>query len=504
MSKRDLVLSVATGLLLAAALARPGTWPAAWFALVPLFLALRGVSVRQACLRGLIAGLVYWGIVLFPVSQLGYLPWALLYLVETASVVLVAAACARVMPSRIGKWGYVAVPAAWTAVQWARSLGAYAFPAAGLAHSQADNLIIAQFASVTGPWGIEFLVCLSSLAIAEAIAPTNAKRRFAPLAVCLVITSVVAAYGAVLLWGPANHAPTIKVAIIQGNQPWDVIPDEAYVAAIYARYADLSAVAAKAHPDLIVWPETTLPVVVDEQRWGGKITSLARAHRANYLIGCYDPVPDPSSTSAYAAAQLYTRDGVNTGSYKKMQLVPFGEFIPLKDYLPLRWRYHISDNDIRRGMPEPPLECDAGTLGVSICYESIFPQLLRRQTQEGASILFALTNDSWFGRTQMARQHLMMSKLRAIENHRYLVRAAETGISAIIDPRGRIVDSLGTYHKGIVAGKVALMSGMTVYTQYGDYFAYACFAVAVLTILAYREPKKRATGVRNGSRIKRR
>jgi len=175
-----------------------------------------------------------------------------------------------------------------------------------------------------------------------------------------------------------------------------------------------------------------------------------------------------------------------------VRLVPFGEFVPLREQLPFLKDYGVRPEDVAPSKKHVLVNTNVGKAGVSICFESLFPQISRQETRNGAQMLFVITNDGWFARTQCARQHLMMAKLRAVENRRYVLRAAATGISAVIDPYGRTVAELEIHKRGVVKANVAPMNGLTIYTRFGDWFVYAC-AVTALAGLLLPKGKKQQT-----------
>ena len=264
----------------------------------------------------------------------------------------------------------------------------------------------------------------------------------------------------------------------------DVVPEAGYESDAFETCKTMSLKAASDHPDIIVWPETSLTTEITEAGYGALISDLARQTDADYLVGGYDASTDPERAGSHNASHLYTRDGGKAGVYRKVHLVPFGEFVPLRDYLPMLGNYRIREEDVAPGDSHVLLDSSIGKIGVSICFESLFPEISRVETRDGAVALFVTTNDSWFQHTQAARQHLMMSKLRAIENRRYVVRAALTGISAIIDPYGRTVTELGIFKRGIVSGTIVPLHTLTLYTRLGQYFAYMCALIVVASLAA--------------------
>jgi len=487
------ILSIASGLILALALPKPGMWAAAWVGLVPLFVALRGIRAWQAALYGFVAGVVYYGIILHWVTLFGYLPWVLLVIYQAAYIAIFAALCAWLQPERIGKWGFVAVPATWVTLQFVRTLGPYGFIWGNFAHTQAENLPIAQIASITGPWGIDFIVCLVSLALAVAI--TSKGRQLAPLIIAGLLTLGIWIFGITCLNAPLVKTVGRPVAIIQGNMKNDFNPVPDYTERAYEIYSRMSLEAAKSKPELILWPETVLPVNLTGPGWDNLLGSLAKRTGADLLVGGYDPSKSASTCGSYNALHLYNTEGKKTGVYHKVQLVPFGEFVPLRDRIPWLANYGVRTEDVLPGRDHALLDSRVGQIGVSICFESTFPSIARGETRAGAELLCIVTNDAWLQHTPAAREHMIMSKLRAIENRRFVLRAAGTGISTVIDPFGRTQEQLGIFRQGKILDGVYPKRDLTLYTRFGDWFALLCIAITIFCLfgassIAWREKRR--------------
>ncbi|MCL5104522.1 MAG: apolipoprotein N-acyltransferase [Armatimonadetes bacterium] len=487
MQKRNLLLATISGLLLALAMPKPGMWPLAWVALVPLLVVMRRSGPRAAAVCGFVTGTVYFGVILFWLTLFGHLPWvATVFLLGGLPMALFAVVGCRLMPERIGWWGYIAIPAAWTAVQWLRSLGPLGLPWGSMAHIHANVLGLIQISSLTGAWGIDFLVCLFNVAI---IGTLSAKRgRWLPLGLVCALTVATFTIGTWAVRSAPTPAGRVRVAIIQGNLSQDVNVTPDYLGYAFDDYESLSREAAKSRPDFIVWPETTLPAAISHTGWEAAISRLARETDANYIIGACDSSNAPSNRLNYNTAHFYSRSGLKLGVYHKVHLVPYGEYVPLREQMPFLKRYGIRERDVLPGDSHNLINTEIGKLGVGICFESLFSQISRLETNDGAAVLVVITNDGWFQRSQAAYQHLMMARLRAVENRRYVIRAAATGISAVIDPYGRIISELGIYRRGIVEANIEPMRAKTPYTRMGDVFAYICVAI---TIAASVAPKRK-------------
>ncbi len=479
MTKRNLGLAILSGIILSLSMPKPGWFWTAWVGLVPLLGASRRVGPGRAALLGLVAGCVYFGIILHWMLIFGKLPWLLLSVVQALWFSIFASTASVLWSLRSRYLTLAAVPAAWAAVQFLRSLGPYGFPWGSLAHTQANVLSIIQLGAFTGPWGIDFLICAANTAIVQSVFPLTGKRRWGPLFTAAGLAAILCAIG----WaGCAFSQPgssILTVSVVQPSLTHAVNPAPDYVARAFEVHRQMSLEAARHSPDLVVWPETALTAVISEAGWGGLISKLASETGTSYLVGGYDSAEDPFEARSYNAAHLYGPDGRKLGVYRKVRLVPYGEFVPLREKLPWLRNYGIRDVDVLAGRSHKPLRLARSKIGVAICFESLFPGILRGEVRQGAQALFVLTNDSWFGKTQAAKQHLMMARLRAVETGRYVVRAASTGISAIIAPNGRICESVGMFKKGLITDRIYLYGAETAYVRWGDWFAYLCALCAL-------------------------
>jgi predicted amidohydrolase len=269
------------------------------------------------------------------------------------------------------------------------------------------------------------------------------------------------------------------VALVQGSIDQGVKWDPAYQDTTLAVYRTLTVDAARQGAKLIVWPETALPFVFDEDRRRAAVQRLAHETGAYLLVGALARESDGPRNSAFLVAP----DGDLVGRYDKRHLVPFGEYVPLKRLLPfVEVLGGGAIGEFRSGGGATIFSTPLGRLAVVICYEAIFPAEVRDFVLAGADVLVNITNDAWFGRSAAPVQLLAMAAFRAVENRAYLVRAANTGISAIVAPDGRIVQTSGLFTREIVSGTIAPRIGLSAYTRYGDVFAWATVAVALAVV----------------------
>lgn len=483
------LLALLSGALLT--LSFPGSGDQGWAAfaaLVPLLAAIEGAGWRRAGVLGFGAGVVFWVAtipwIVATMVRYGDLPWplAVLVLAVLAGYLALypAAFCALLsrVPVNGGARFVVAASSLWVALEFLRTYLLTGFPWNLLGYSQYRNVPLIQVATVTGVYGVSFVVVAVNAALWGLLAGDRGGKR--PLA------AVAAAAGAVALtiasaWLPpsASDRPTLDVALVQGSIEQGVKWDPAYQDSTLAVYRTLTVDAARRGPKLIVWPETSLPFVFDDDRRRAAVQDLARETGAYLLVGALGRAPHGPLNSAF----LIAPDGEVVGRYDKRHLVPFGEYVPLKRLLPfVEILGGGAIGEFRSGGQAAIFPTAIGRLGVVICYEAIFPAEVRDFFLGGADVLVNITNDAWFGRSAAPVQHLAMAAFRAVENRAYLVRAANTGISAIVAPDGRIVQASGLFTREVVSGTIAPRIGLSVYTRYGDVFAWATVAAALAVI----------------------
>ncbi|MEN6370391.1 MAG: apolipoprotein N-acyltransferase [Armatimonadota bacterium] len=468
--------------MLILAFPRTGLYPLAWVALVPLLAALRRTRPVGSLVLGLVTGFIFFGGLLYWISLFGYLPCALLALVEAVSVAVFALLAGLSM--RHGRFTILTVPAIWTAIEYLRSLGAFGLTWGDLAYSQARWLPIIQVSSITGPWGVTFLIVMLNTAIALAIIDFRKVRL--QLAVAAGVVLVTAIGGAVSI-SITHHKiiPDKTVAMVQGGieMRWrdDNLSEE-----IYKTYWPMTEKLGHG-VDFIIWPESALPdYLLASPYLQNEMSVLARNSGADILAGGQDIKLDEHAASGYReynGAYLISPKGKIIGEYHKTHLVPFGEFVPGRNWLPFINNYRVRDVDYSPGTGYHILHSQKGNIGVMICFESIFPQIGRMFAKNGANVLFVITNDSWFGNTAAAAQHHDFAVFRAVENRRYVARNATTGITSLISPSGEVIKSAGLGKKSVVQGKLAMISGKTIYTKYGDWFVWLSLAVGLIGLM---------------------
>jgi apolipoprotein N-acyltransferase len=385
-----------------------------------------------------------------------------------------------------------AAPAAWTALELARTHVFSGFPWALLGYSQYRFLPLIQIADITAVYGVSFLIVLTNASLAGII---EDRKRVAPLLACLAVLGASAGYGALRLQEQTEGQP-LRVAVVQGNIEQDKKWDQAYQAEVIGTYERLTREAVRSRPDLVIWPETATPFYFggaerNDPGLTSDLRSFVRTTGTPLLTGSpyYERRPDRTyvlRNSAY----LLDRDGSTAAVYHKLHLVPFGEYVPLKNLLFFVEKMVQAIGDFQTGAERTVMELGGreGERSVAfstvICYEIIFPDLVRSFVDRGARVMTTITNDAWFGRTAAPRQHFAMSVFRAVENRVPVARAANTGVSGFIDARGRILAATDIFTEAFLVRDLVPAGGnRTFYTRFGDVFAWLC-ATAILVLLA--------------------
>jgi len=294
--------------------------------------------------------------------------------------------------------------------------------------------------------------------------------------------------GGVSLWGQARLADgsllragtPIRVGLVQGNVEQGEKWNPARASAIFSRYLDLSRDAVRRGARLVVWPESSTPFMFEESpALADAIRMLAIESQTTLLFGS-DQVERASPPRYFNSAFLVQPNGAVAGTYRKMHLVPFGEYVPFKNVFTFVSPLVEAAGDFAEGDRITVFPVGQGTISTAICYEVVFPELARGAVLGGSRLLSTITNDAWYGTTSAPWQHFDQARMRTIEQGRYLIRAANTGISGIVDPYGRVVQRSALFEPAVVMGDVRFLEGLTVYARMGDALAYACLLLCAI------------------------
>ena len=287
-----------------------------------------------------------------------------------------------------------------------------------------------------------------------------------------------------------SRAPHKRIAIVQGNIDQTKKWDPAYQISTIEKYLKLSKSEQANRPDLMVWPETAMPFYfVKHIPLTKMVLQGIQSNATDTLIGSPAYTQEGQRVQYYNRAFLVRSDGVVSDSYDKAHLVPFGEYVPLKQWLPFLGKMVEHVGDFSTGSVGDTLDWGEHKIGALICYELIFPFLSRAAVQKGAGLLINITNDAWYGKTSAPYQHFSMAVFRTVETRRALVRSANTGISGFIDPIGRVVSKTALFEDAVIGEDVPLMSEQTPYVRFGDMFAVACIITAMIIMLWVKQIK---------------
>ena len=348
-------------------------------------------------------------------------------------------------------------------------------------------LPIAQFASVVGVFGMSALVALVSTALAYVVISRSRGS-------IITVGVTAAALVGVTIWGNrrlendalVGQGRQVRVALIQGNIPQDQKWDDAQADNILNTYLTLTREAAAKGAQLVIWPESSTPFpFLDDKAGGERIRALVRETGIELLLGS-DQV-DHQTKSYYNAAFLVRKDGTVAGVYQKMHLVPFGEFVPLQQLLFFVGPLVEQVGSFSPGRDMVMLPTSHGPISTAICYEIVFPRLVGESVARGSQLLTTITNDGWYGHSSAPYQHFLQASMRAIEQGRYLARAANTGITGFVDPYGRVLQKTEIFERAILVGDVRMLEGRTIYGRIGDLFAYICAALTLVALLLHME-----------------
>lgn len=485
---RTLIAAVVSGVLFALAFP-PFELPLlAPLALVPWIAALATEEKRW---RGLLSG-IFFGFTYWCVS----IPW-IVYVVTTfggqskalgvLSLGIVAAILAQ-WPAAVG-WAAVAVgppgsrlrltvfPVLWLAVEHGRANVYGGFPWNLTAEALYRHPVWIQSAAWFGSYGVGFLVVSTSALIAAAALFRSGRAAAAAAALALVAGGVGAAR---LARATDPSAKPVTVALVQPNVSQESRLDEARTAENYAAVLDQIRSAASEKPDLIVVPESAFPVYWETSRTLRRdLAEIVETCRCALLFNDVDIETDDRY---YNAARLLTPAGL-AGPYRKVRLVPFGEYVPLPGIFFFVRQVSTEIGEFSAAAEPAVLESGPWRIGTGVCYEILYPLLAWKQVRNGANLLVTISNDSWYGAGGAQAQHFAGAVLRSVENERYLLRAAITGISGVVDEKGRVLAELGPDRPGIVRGGARLLSSRTPWTRFGFAFSGLCDAIAVAVLV---------------------
>ncbi len=496
-----LFLCFLSALLLILAFPKTDFWILAWVGLVPLFFALDGKSPRAAFATAYLCGVMVFTGTLYWFVHVTLLGLCLLMLYLALFYGLFGVLYARFSHRKLREQLWL-LPGGWIVLEFARAHLFTGFGWVSLGYSQYKNLLFIQIADTVGMYGVSFLIVLANVWLKKVIEEKLSgedflkNRELRNSGIILAgILGCVAVYGVCRLSPPGGPIENIKIAVVQGNIPQAMKWDEALWPEIMEKHWALTQEAAAEKPDLILWPETAFPgfVWATPQRFAELKNDVARLG-IPLLFG----VVTKKGRAYYNSAILLSADGEITGQYDKLHLVPFGEYVPLRGYLPILTDI-VPIDDFTAGKEFTSFSVDsngrknknAPKFSVLICFEDAVTDIAREFTRGEADFLVNITNDAWFMDSKAPFMHVQASVFRAVENRRPLVRSANTGVSCFVDSYGRIHDCVQdesgkkTFVSGTRVSVLKIVDGppKTFYTKFGDFFTYLCFGCILWGII---------------------
>ena len=491
--------------LLALGLPSLGLWAFAWFGLVPLVvIANETMSVRRAAALGLAAGIAYHVVTLnwlYTTCRYAQVPVVVSVLVLLGLSALLGASWAAA--AALARWTAPSLPRVlrpliwalcWAAVASAASRWTPRFGVDLLGYTQWSNLGLIQAGSWGGPHLLDFLIALVNAALAEAWIDSregDVGAGVPAVSFALALTAGIWAHGAyVLASRPEMRGPLGRIEILQPRVDQYHKWNEVWISEILAGYEELLSRPRAASPLLVIWPETAIP------SWSRRTEPVPVAARwavklgAQHLVGIIASAENGMGPAN--AIQLIAPDGRVDSSYTKRQLVPFGEFVPLRSWVPRfvidRWLMVLDQlGDMAAGAARQPLLQTAwGPTAVTICYEAMFPRWSRFDAARGARLLINITNDAWYLDTWCPRQHYRANRFRAIENRLTVIRSGNNGVSAVIDPWGVTTAELALHERGRLDTEVPLADAFperSFYVRHGDWLGAACLSLVLILLL---------------------
>lgn len=503
------LLAIISGILMALSMSFDFLWSLAWIGLVPLFYVLlkNTLSFKQSFKVGLTYGftfyiiLLHWLFELYPLDNFGFtkvqavvvltLGWIFISLYEALWLSLIPIVFSKFKQSPL--INIFLLCSLWIIIEWAQQLGSFGFSWGRLAVSQVSVPLLIQSSSLLGSLFISAFIIFINISFVYLIIYRKNLLKIKQVIICLIsIVSLNAIYSLYNLNKDSN-GEKITYSIVQGNISSSDKWNSNSLDSMLTKYLDLTYKsiddANKLYNDIdfIIWPETAIPVTLYEnQRILNAYKKVSSDSGADFLLGAFHEENDLS----YNAIYNFSPNGEVSDPYFKRHLVPFGEYLPfantISKLIPTLNNMNLFSDSLTPGDEVNILNSSRGNIGGLICFESIFPDITRYTTMSGSNILFLVTNDSWFKDSIAIKQHLKQAALRAVESNRYVLRAANTGISAVINNKGTILETIAPLKDGYIIGEGELINQNSIYLYLGDIIVFISFCF-ILTL--YKKKK---------------
>lgn len=485
-----LLLGLGSGVALALSFPNYNLPLLAWLAVSLLILASIRASVLEAMMAGFLHGFIFYPlcltwmyVVMRQYGNVGALPgtgiMTLIGITGGLHMMIFTASLAFVSRRRV-EAAFVLAPFLWLTLEFIRThLPIISFPWNLSGYAASGNLAFVQITTLTGIYGLSFLIGAYNSLVAWTVWRRD-RRAYMALGIATGALLVIAIAGPHFV---PSQTPHYTAHLVQTNFP----QSESYPSNwldVHAGEMDelerLSVDAARRAPGLVVWPEVPAPFSFTEAKFAERAQRIARESANEFLVGVVDWKKGPNKQwQATNSATLLNPLGQRIFTYDKLHLVPFGEYVPLREYLSFAGRFTADISDFTPGTEYRVGDLPGGRFGVFICYEAIFPNEVRHFAGNGAEMLINLSNDGWFGRSAAPTQHLMMARVRAVENRRWMLRDTNNGYTLDIDPYGRTVAALQTDIRGQMDAPYDFRNDKTLYVRCGDWIAWLCLFASI-------------------------
>jgi len=516
--RKNLIFSLLSSVLLSLSFQPYQLGFLAYIALIPFFLLLEDKNYKESIRWGFLTGLFMNIGTLYWIRHATY-PGAIAAILYLPIYLVIYAVLHNFLRARLGeKFIYWCIPFLWTGVEYLRSLGALGFPWCSLAYTQSYYLSLIQYVSITSVYGVSFWVVTINVFILLILKNFSDFKKVLIYFIILIFLLIIPwLYGSLVIPDEQNvPEENIRVGLIQGNiDPYIKWSDE-FIEENWRIYNELTLEAVKLKPQLIIWPETAVP---DYLRVSNLYLTNIRELLAKINLPLITGAPDfqylPDQTYlTYNAVFLLAPDRLGFQIYHKVHLVPFGERVPFTETFPLLKNF-LESLEMGEGNFSPgddivsfqvPIMAQESELHsdqlqredikapVVICFESLFPELVRSFILKGADMLVIITNDAWFKRSAAPYHHAQVAVFRAIENRISIARCANTGVSMLVDPYGRTLKSSAIFQKLYLVQEIPLRSTTTFFTRHGNVFSIAISLInlAPLLVAVFIRPQKSA------------
>jgi apolipoprotein N-acyltransferase len=492
-----------SGILLVLSFPVFNLYPLAWIAFVPFLLSLWEKNPKETFLAGFLFGITYFfGTLYWIYHSINYYGGVSFF----SSIIVVFLLCcylslypaffSYLYSSIIRKSklpAVLVVPVLWVVLEFVRSYALSGFPWSSIGYSQYTFLPLIQISDLTGIYGVSFILLAVNGAVLDIFLLKKRinKMPLFPLSYTIVGISVLIvvliasfSYGKWRL-GQDRPGKSVRISIIQGNIEQDKKWEPVYQKEVMSVYTDLSKKASLLSADLIIWPETAVPFYFDyDVEKTEKLLHFQKDLDAYLLFGSVlIREKSPEKRLLSNSAVLLDKQGKKIYEYDKIHLVPFGEYVPFRKILFFIDKLVVGIGDYLSGRDYLKAETEFGSFGTLICYEIIFPGMVRKFYTDGGDFIVTITNDAWFGKTSGPYQHFSMAVFRAVENRKPVVRSANTGVSGFIDSNGKILSTTPIFQKEMANHTIQTDTTKTFYTKYGDLFSYFCMVISVIILI---------------------